>query len=697
MRARKSLLAMVILALAAACTFTTKYDPEKYWRCGPGGFCPDGCQCLDGQVCVPGSPGLGPEDCAWCPDGFVDCDGSVANGCEADLAHDPRNCGSCGTICAANEFCVAGQCLGGCPETYTPCGSLCVDTSSDPNHCGSCNHSCPEGQVCSRGVCTGSCDPELTDCSGACVDVSSNPAHCGSCGSLCALPHALPYCRQGVCGVADCLGTFANCDGNEKNGCEVDTAEDRFNCGSCGHSCAPDTAKAACDSGTCGCPGGWGDCDGLSENGCETLLTDNLLHCGVCGHDCFAERAGELEKRICLDSGDIMAFNPKCDGVSCQVVPRWEPCGGDCIDGFCYGALCGENGERCDPDEYCQDGECYCGDGQCGDNERCCSGSCVDTTTDNQNCGDCGHVCPANSTCRDGTCQCQAGYADCNGDLDNELDSNGCETSLADNANCGSCGNACPSHSHCRAGTLQCTCEPDWGDCDDNHSNGCETYLLSNYHCGSCDTVCSYNSQCVLDSDGTIACDCLPGYGDCDGDAANGCESCDPNCNMAQCSDNYICCQGPGNSCVDPNANPANCGGCGQACPGGFDCLEGVCHSPGVPCGGNTCGIQQYCCLTTQELVCTGSDECLAAGTGLLMQCDDTLDCVINGDGNYCCQGSDPYFSTCSADCPVFKRLCASDADCDDGSETRYFCCPEHISAGDGSSINLGLCRNQPC
>ena len=34
-----------------------------------------------------------------CEDGFEDCNGAVADGCEAELAADPDNCGSCGTTC----------------------------------------------------------------------------------------------------------------------------------------------------------------------------------------------------------------------------------------------------------------------------------------------------------------------------------------------------------------------------------------------------------------------------------------------------------------------------------------------------------------------------------------------------------------------------------------------------------------------
>jgi len=45
-----------------------------------------------------------------CLDGYSDCDGKVANGCEVDLVRDDENCGSCGNMCAASESCGLGFC-----------------------------------------------------------------------------------------------------------------------------------------------------------------------------------------------------------------------------------------------------------------------------------------------------------------------------------------------------------------------------------------------------------------------------------------------------------------------------------------------------------------------------------------------------------------------------------------------------------
>jgi hypothetical protein len=45
-----------------------------------------------------------------CNQGFGDCDGLSANGCENDLMRDDDNCGSCGNVCSASEICALGSC-----------------------------------------------------------------------------------------------------------------------------------------------------------------------------------------------------------------------------------------------------------------------------------------------------------------------------------------------------------------------------------------------------------------------------------------------------------------------------------------------------------------------------------------------------------------------------------------------------------
>ena len=45
-----------------------------------------------------------------CASGKANCDGSSANGCEADLATDDSHCGSCGNACSAGKTCIQKSC-----------------------------------------------------------------------------------------------------------------------------------------------------------------------------------------------------------------------------------------------------------------------------------------------------------------------------------------------------------------------------------------------------------------------------------------------------------------------------------------------------------------------------------------------------------------------------------------------------------
>jgi hypothetical protein len=81
---------------------------------GPGGTQGVGI-CIGGmRTCLPDGSGFGPcvgeilpnaESCNTLDD---DCDGQVDEG--FNLVSDPNNCGTCGTVCAIGEVCVAGVC-----------------------------------------------------------------------------------------------------------------------------------------------------------------------------------------------------------------------------------------------------------------------------------------------------------------------------------------------------------------------------------------------------------------------------------------------------------------------------------------------------------------------------------------------------------------------------------------------------------
>lgn len=75
-------------------------------------FCGDGIvQEGNGEVCDGDYANAECSDCGGltCAEGYADCDGSVANGCEIDLTTTASSCGTCGHSCLGGE-CAAGEC-----------------------------------------------------------------------------------------------------------------------------------------------------------------------------------------------------------------------------------------------------------------------------------------------------------------------------------------------------------------------------------------------------------------------------------------------------------------------------------------------------------------------------------------------------------------------------------------------------------
>jgi hypothetical protein len=86
--------------------------------------------------------------------GFDDCDDVAYNGCETDLALDPRHCGACDIRCD-NGQCVDGECQAA--AGYVNCNLSWDDgfeahLQSDSNNCGECDRDC-QGGSCVDGRC----------------------------------------------------------------------------------------------------------------------------------------------------------------------------------------------------------------------------------------------------------------------------------------------------------------------------------------------------------------------------------------------------------------------------------------------------------------------------------------------------------------------------------------------------------------
>ncbi|MEZ4392788.1 MAG: hypothetical protein R3A48_16995 [Polyangiales bacterium] len=580
-------------------------------RCAPPNAAPR-CQ---GGVCA----------IASCADGFGDCDGSAANGCETDL-RSPTNCGRCGAVCEpsnATPSCSAGVCaVAGCTPGFGDCdGSAAngceVDLSRDVRNCGGCGTVCPTAPpgrvaVCIDRACTtvtANCATGRAECGGAsssdCETDITTVRDCGRCGNACAIPNATNTCENGRCHLSSCAAGFENCDGDAANGCEVDVRTSAANCGGCRRACALPNANARCDAGACAvlsCAQGFADCDQNPTNGCEVDLRTSSTSCGACGARCQAANgAAACVGGQCVLSACAAGF-ADCDGNlanGCET--RTSADAANC--GACRNACVLPNATPRCAGGACQVDGCASGFQNCdGDAANGCE---VDLRTSSQHCGACNRPCVvANGTgaCDGGSCRiasCAAGYADCDNDPEN-----GCETSTTTAQNCGRCGAVCPTNSVCSAGACASACAPGLTFC----AGACVATQSDPQHCGSCTTVCPARANAAATcAAGACGYACTAGFGDCDGDASNGCEarldsrencggcgarcSNPPNaqafCNGGTCS--YACdsrhadCDGDAsNGCeVDVLADPNNCGRCLTRCPRPANaqpvCREGHC------------------------------------------------------------------------------------------------------------------------
>lgn len=347
--------------------------------------------------------------------------------------------------------------------------------------------------------CGGHSCPSVKNPAFGCAQASCAPCNLANAAADCA--------NSGDCGIQSCNPGFSDCNSSTSDGCEVNTASDPKNCGSCGNDCFSNTSASNwdCASGNCkvsNCPVGKADCNQDSSDGCEVSVTSDPVNCAFCGNDC---------------SSTVQHATPSCTNGKCGILkcnPGWADCDGDPSNGceqdiasdpsHCSG--CNVSCNNIDGTPACVSGNCAIscnsGRGNCDGNLANGCETNLGTTT---NCGSCGVKCGTNHaspSCLNGQCSllCESGYANCNGDA-----SDGCEVLTAgDNNNCGSCGLSCTASvvhaiGVCMAGMCSYTgaCASGWGDCDGGKSNGCETSLTLNSNCGSCNFKCGGGKQCV--------------------------------------------------------------------------------------------------------------------------------------------------------------------------------------------------------
>ncbi|MCC6619869.1 MAG: VCBS repeat-containing protein [Deltaproteobacteria bacterium] len=213
---------------ATLCTGTEVCEDPELTDCGTGCIDTDISTEFCGSCATPcDDKGNQKTTCAGgqctraCLPGFEDCNDDPDDGCEAELARDPDNCGVCEKVCDSGPF-GAPVCQGG-----------------------QCALACNEG----RGACN---DVTFDGCE---TDTTSSEDHCGYCGVSCpTLPNTEPVCATSACTTV-CLDGFESCDGKAMNGCEADLDNDEATCGACDVACGP---AETCQDGGCACTGTFG-------------------------------------------------------------------------------------------------------------------------------------------------------------------------------------------------------------------------------------------------------------------------------------------------------------------------------------------------------------------------------------------------------------------------------------------------------
>jgi hypothetical protein len=118
-----------------------------------------------------------------CLSGYADCNKVAADGCEIDVAKDVKNCGACGFACTfanAAASCAGGVCaIAACNAGWANCdGNIAngceAQVNTNAQHCGACGNACPGAAnavgVCQAGTCALQCSSGFADC-------DANPAN----------------------------------------------------------------------------------------------------------------------------------------------------------------------------------------------------------------------------------------------------------------------------------------------------------------------------------------------------------------------------------------------------------------------------------------------------------------------------------------------------------------------------------------
>ncbi len=681
---------------------------------------------IDANVGLPdGGTTVGPpgEILATCP-------GPNGASLCTDLARDRGNCGACGRVCGANEFCAGGHCATGgdacgapkklCPDPANPAGAYCTDPMFDPNNCGGCGVRC-NNAPCQMGVC-GMGGPVSSSDGGAplcpvaaqnicpgpnggtfCTDFLHDSSNCGGCDFRCG--NGI-FCEMGKCtGTAPTPGPLS-CTPGSPNACIqpdgsafcTNLLSDPKNCSACGVVCA---AGNACQSGKCVVSGGTGGaggtaCPGPLPSACRTPtgeaycadLNIDLANCGACGKGCPAGNRCEMGICHAIAGGT-------CPGTFPNTCP--SAAGGTlCTDFMKDPGNCGGCGIRCDNGIYCDKGKCTATPPapspiSCpgGTPNGCTRGDgssyCTNVLKDPGNCGGCGSLCPSGKTCSNGTCvdgpidPALPPPATCPGSAPAQCRAASgeifCSDLMNDTANCGMCNHACPGGSRCQMGVCSgggpVACPPTTPSvCQAPVGMYCAEFSRDSQNCGACGIRCPDGVFCDQGKCSGMTPPPPPATQPmtCPPDLPNGCIKADGNA-----------------TCTNLLTDQGNCGRCGVACPAGVLCQMGVCG--GVPDGGalGTCPATASATCANPNPYCadlmTDIVNCGACGRG----CPPGARCEAG-----VCSGAAT--SACSPQAPNLCEGANGGTFCTDVSRDAANCGGCNLRCPTGNFCNGGMC-----
>jgi hypothetical protein len=211
-----------------------------------------------------------------------------------------------------------------CPTGQKRCDGACVDVDDPAYGCSPteclprCSLKFADIVKCTAGKCAvGTCLPGRADCNGkgddGCESNLGNKATCGNCTTACG--GGKPYCTPAGTCVDTCVSPFTVCGTAPNDEC-IDPTTSADNCGTCGTICPPHAnAEGKCAASTCtiACRTGFANCDGNELNGCEPLAPyykdedgDGFGAGAKAGEACTPPAGNSLVATDCLDSNAMV-------------------------------------------------------------------------------------------------------------------------------------------------------------------------------------------------------------------------------------------------------------------------------------------------------------------------------------------------------------------------------------------------------